>query len=651
MFLWQLAPPLAVLFVSSPLFSTDRLMMEDNNDMDELPFAVVLPESSSSSSNSSRSDHQCGGRDRGRTNNHDEEELSRFRSLVPSSTSSSSSVSAATLTYPHNSNHLPDLEASILSASDESSSFTVPVPPAAGRPTHNTTTISTTPTTTIDRHRHDNGRDRPEEGELGDASTLSEEFLDAAASLLCWQSSLSTGGSSSSSSLITTPQHPLSRPMAAAAAAAATTVSASSTTTSVVPDEHPQEEQQPHDICLFAAAAQDDDEDDAEAQTQRIDNRRRCTDDESIASSTSSSAIASTTTALLQNSSSLILGEGGQSIMLPNANNHSTNNNNNNNNSLHHFHHPSSLSYSRPHSSSPTSNIAMLAGVSAQMISDDSFVCRVVINNNNNTINNAVAATTATTSSSSSSRETNGLLPPLLLYQALAVPQNWQHWCEALRPDGYVVIVSQSSPNDDDNDDDHDDSFAANAAVGGGGRRRRRRAYEGVWTDATVGRLRSPGGWNTTILEHVQNVLGCPTFGRLSLFVQDTCVTATLGPFPGNVEQRFQMKLIPDGPQRVLLETTVRIKQLADDNDNNGSLCDYWQRPTLPQHRDQVMLSLARLRFHVENYNNNHSNGSRTRNNHDEEGLISAPGWDHYDDSGNTDNNFSALERPLLMHQ
>jgi hypothetical protein len=684
-------------------------MMKDN-DMEELPFAVELP-----GSNSSTSDQHRGGRvlgDRGTNNNNDEEELSRFRRLVPRTATTAMVIPLTTLassstSNPH-SNILPDLEASILSASSDASSSTrttmmIPAPATTrilvginrepevtllrgGEPTHDTARKNTTPTKADGRHH---GRSGGAPAGLGDASTLSEEFLDAAASLLCWQQSSSSprgGLSSSTSSLITTtpPRNATMMSMAAAttaaSAAAAATVSSSSsstTTTLVMPNEHPQQQQQQEHVGLLAASAHDvdddndNDEDEAEARTQRIDNRRRrrrrCTDDdESIASSTTSSAstpaasAASTTTALLlQNSSSLILGPGGQSILLalplPN-----TNHNTNVNNSLPH-HHPSTMSYSHQHSSSSQSNIAiMLAGVSAQMISDDSFVCRVVINNNN-----TIAASSSISLSPEHHGTNNGLLSLPLLSQALAVPQNWRHWCEALRPDGYVVIVSQSSHDENDNDDnDHDDSSVAAANAGGGGtsrrrRRRRRRAYEGVWTDATVGRLRSPGGWNTTILEQAQNIFGCPTFGRLSLFVQDTCVTATLGPFPGNVEQRFQMKLIPDdGQQRVVLETTVRIKPLDDDDNGSSSCgsCHYWQRPSLQQHRDQVMLSLARLRFHVEHYNNNHSSmcGPRARNDHDgDDGLISAPGWEdgdhYYDTTGN--NNSSPLEQPLLMHR
>lgn len=174
---------------------------------------------------------------------------------------------------------------------------------------------------------------------------------------------------------------------------------------------------------------------------------------------------------------------------------------------------------------------ASWAGVSVHQVSDDSFEAAVSLSQD----------------------------PQIFLSSVNA----WRHWCEAIcHP---IIVLSESNTDARD------------------------RQYEGIWTEATVGRLKSPNPWD---LIDVYDLCGCPTFGRLSLFVQNDIISATLGPFAGNSEQRYKFTRtrLPNG--RFRLHVTVRIA-------NDRSRCSF-TRPSISQHRDQVVTSLARLRFWVE---------------------------------------------------
>lgn len=138
----------------------------------------------------------------------------------------------------------------------------------------------------------------------------------------------------------------------------------------------------------------------------------------------------------------------------------------------------------------------------------------------------------------------------------------WRHWCTPITPHS-VIITSESSRRIPDD-----------------------RMYEGIWTEATIGgqlSLVSP------LFPDFYRLFGCPVFSNLSLFVQPDIITATLGPFIGGTEQRFKFTRTQTSGQ-FQLNVTVRIV-------SPNKHCWLF---LLKYHRDQVVTSVAQLRYLVE---------------------------------------------------
>ena len=109
----------------------------------------------------------------------------------------------------------------------------------------------------------------------------------------------------------------------------------------------------------------------------------------------------------------------------------------------------------------------------------------------------------------------------------------------------------------------------------------------------------------------VAGIIGCPSnSGTVSMFVERSIgqVSITLNSFPGNIQvcHRIKVMAIANGGGKIRIEDTVRLRYNDErlSSDSIFSCCDaIWEcfLPSLDDYVDQVLSSMARLRFLIEN--------------------------------------------------
>ena len=185
-------------------------------------------------------------------------------------------------------------------------------------------------------------------------------------------------------------------------------------------------------------------------------------------------------------------------------------------------------------------------------------------------------------------------------------------------------------------------------------------------TSSSARFLSSIGRIFINIAASVAGVIGCPSnSGTVSMFVERSIgqVSMTLSPFPGNIQVCHRIKVIaaPNQSGKIRIEDTVRLRYDDERQSSNStfSCCDaLWENflPSIDDYVDQVLSSMARLRFLIENgedgnnrdFNNRYDCGVNDGAHCDETLLLSTwMGTQQQISSNNgTDNNNST--NPLL---
>jgi hypothetical protein len=136
------------------------------------------------------------------------------------------------------------------------------------------------------------------------------------------------------------------------------------------------------------------------------------------------------------------------------------------------------------------------------------------------------------------------------------------------------------------------------------------RQYEGEWMEATTTRPLVPPHRTSCWFyanRWVRAAMGFPSYGKIDMFVerQRGQVGLTIGPFAGGIYVSHKLLVEPVYDSgKVRISNEVQLKQ-ANDNDD-WSFCgvgDILSRaflPTVDDYMDQVLSSMARLRFLVE---------------------------------------------------
>lgn len=146
------------------------------------------------------------------------------------------------------------------------------------------------------------------------------------------------------------------------------------------------------------------------------------------------------------------------------------------------------------------------------------------------------------------------------------------------------------------------------------------REYEGEWVEATLlAPLKEPTSQNVNIASRlhqtcrlISSAVGCPTYGRISMFVerQKGNLSLVVGSFVGGIEihHNIHLEALSTVDNRVRIIDAVRLR-LDEDSERikSNAFCDVssvLQRcyvPNICDYMDQVLTSMARLRFLVEN--------------------------------------------------
>lgn len=188
----------------------------------------------------------------------------------------------------------------------------------------------------------------------------------------------------------------------------------------------------------------------------------------------------------------------------------------------------------------------------------------------------------------------------------LGNPDLLRLWCDALPPDGFIITQrSEGSVRSWQQQQSPPHPAATPPSP---------RQYEGEWVEATTAPLVVPprtSCWYSAG-RAVSGVLGCPTYGRVTMFVerQKGQVGLTLGPFPGHVQVWYKLRVEPtNGRIRIVNQVRVDRDELSPHGFEGAtvSMCGLWEAvqqcllPTIDDYMDQVLSSTARLRFLVEN--------------------------------------------------
>jgi hypothetical protein len=134
------------------------------------------------------------------------------------------------------------------------------------------------------------------------------------------------------------------------------------------------------------------------------------------------------------------------------------------------------------------------------------------------------------------------------------------------------------------------------------------REYEGEWIEATSPGLVAPPGCMVEWTSGLATMFGFPVYGKITMFVERLSgqVGLTLGPFPGNTQVCHKIKVFQLDNGKLRIEDAVRLRKCDEDGENMSfcGIMDVLQRcfmPSVEDYMDQVLSSMARLRFLIEN--------------------------------------------------
>jgi hypothetical protein len=137
------------------------------------------------------------------------------------------------------------------------------------------------------------------------------------------------------------------------------------------------------------------------------------------------------------------------------------------------------------------------------------------------------------------------------------------------------------------------------------------REYEGEWIEATTPALEAPkAGYMQRASDTLAFYLGFPTYGKVTMFVerQRGRVGLTVGPFTGGIEVSHNLKILSeeDGSGKIRIVDDVKLRRLGSSDDDEPHFCgvlnilEKCYLSSLDDFMDQVLSSMARLRFLVE---------------------------------------------------
>jgi hypothetical protein len=136
------------------------------------------------------------------------------------------------------------------------------------------------------------------------------------------------------------------------------------------------------------------------------------------------------------------------------------------------------------------------------------------------------------------------------------------------------------------------------------------REYEGEWIEATTPALEAPkAGYIQRASSMLAFYLGFPTYGKVTMFVerQRGRVGLTVGPFCGGFEVSHNLKILSEEDSgKIRIVDDVKLRRLGSDENGESHFCgvvDVLEKcylPRLDDFMDQVLSSMARLRFLVE---------------------------------------------------
>jgi hypothetical protein len=206
--------------------------------------------------------------------------------------------------------------------------------------------------------------------------------------------------------------------------------------------------------------------------------------------------------------------------------------------------------------------LASLAGATVHRTGDDSFVVSV-----------EVAGT-------SSIRD---------VMDILGNPEYLTSWCDPVRD--FILTRSSEGARDFENE---------NVS----------RVYEGEWMQGTCSHLILPK--NTSCMYSTSRIVTCalgfPTYGKISLFVERQLgqMGLTVGPFPGATETTHKIR-VSTNEQNGKIRIVDEVRLQKDSTESFSSCYGIWGSieslllPTVDDYVDQVLSSIARLRFLIEN--------------------------------------------------
>jgi hypothetical protein len=222
--------------------------------------------------------------------------------------------------------------------------------------------------------------------------------------------------------------------------------------------------------------------------------------------------------------------------------------------------------------------LAVLAGATARKTSDRAFCVEIEV---------SVGGTPDFSSSSSSSLAATRMARVM---EILRRPESLPLWCDAVA-DLPLVVTQQSRREGAVLESD--------------------RQYDGEWVLATTtAALRPPS--NTSCWygsrQALATTLGFPTYGKIAVFAEPVRghVSLTMGPFPGHIQISHRLQVEPVvGTHKLRIIDQVQL-QCSDDVTSDPLCGDWWMAvekllflPSVDDYMDQVLSSLARLRFLV----------------------------------------------------
>jgi hypothetical protein len=177
----------------------------------------------------------------------------------------------------------------------------------------------------------------------------------------------------------------------------------------------------------------------------------------------------------------------------------------------------------------------------------------------------------------------------------LGNPDLLKLWCDPIQ----ALVITKSSEG------------AQNAANRGSFQQQQHetdREYEGEWIEATTPALVAPrAGYVQRAGDAVSFYLGFPTYGKVTMFVerQRGRVGLTVGPFAGGIVVSHNLKILSEDNGKIRIVDDVKLRR-PDDASDEQHFCGVLDilgkcyLPTLDDFMDQVLSSMARLRFLVE---------------------------------------------------